>query len=147
METKIYSVEDVSRMLNIHPKTIGRYIREGKLLATKIGKTWRITGDALSRFTEVSIKGNEDTFAFKSGNLEKSTPKISVSAVIDIEGISVEDATMLTNTLIAIGNSKGGEHGNSSISVQYIKAEMNVITSYSIHYTKLYDCCFTFRKG
>jgi excisionase family DNA binding protein len=39
-------------MLNIHPKTIQRYIREGKLRATKIGKGWRITGHDLSTFTE-----------------------------------------------------------------------------------------------
>ena len=37
-----YTVEQISTMLKIHPKTVQRYIREGKLRATKIGKGWRV---------------------------------------------------------------------------------------------------------
>ena len=33
-----YTVEQISGILNIHPKTIQRYIREGRLRAAKIGK-------------------------------------------------------------------------------------------------------------
>jgi excisionase family DNA binding protein len=39
-----YSVEQISQMLSIHPKTVQRYIREGKMRAAKIGKSWRVSG-------------------------------------------------------------------------------------------------------
>ena len=47
-----YTVDQVAELLNLHPKTLQRYIREGKLKATKLGKSYRITGHDLSVFTE-----------------------------------------------------------------------------------------------
>ena len=55
MNKDYYSVEQISDMLDIHPKTIQRYIREGRLRATKIGKSWRVTGHDLSVFIEHDI--------------------------------------------------------------------------------------------
>ena len=46
----IYTVEQVSEMIKMHPKTIQRYIREGKIKAKKVGKSWRITEDNLTEF-------------------------------------------------------------------------------------------------
>lgn len=67
MEEKYYSVEQISEMLNIHPKTIQRYIREGKLRAGKIGKSWRVTGHDLSVFMESTKlqSGKETSHSFK----------------------------------------------------------------------------------
>ena len=45
-----YTVEQAAELLAMHPKTIQRYIREGKLRAAKIGKGWRIAGRDLSVF-------------------------------------------------------------------------------------------------
>ena len=55
-----YTVDQVAELLNLHPKTLQRYIREGKLKATKLGKSYRITGHDLSVFTEGT--------SFDSGN-------------------------------------------------------------------------------
>ena len=52
MEEKFYSVDDISVMLGIHPKTTRRYITEGKLRAAKLGKQYRISGHDLSMFLE-----------------------------------------------------------------------------------------------
>ena len=52
MDNTYFTVEQVSELLSLHPKTVQRYIREGKLRATKIGKGWRIAGHDLSVFTE-----------------------------------------------------------------------------------------------
>lgn len=35
MEEKFFTVEEIGEMLKMHPKTIQRYIREGKLRAVK----------------------------------------------------------------------------------------------------------------
>lgn len=111
-----YTVEQISNMLNIHPKTIQRYIREGKLHATKIGKGWRVTGHDLSVFTE------SDSY---KGPSSESLPmhSITASSVIDIITGGKEDAIRIMNTLTASLNAKPSEYGQSSMQSQYIERE------------------------
>ena len=111
-----YSVEQISDMLNIHPKTIQRYIREGKLRATKIGKSWRITGHDLSTFTE----GDSDQPPASINRLKRV---ITASSVIDIMTDGREDAIRILNTLTASLNAKPPEYGRSSMQSQYIERE------------------------
>ena len=72
-----YSVDQISKLLDMHPKTIQRYIREGKLRATKFGKSYRISGQDLSTFTEHSIPTNQNV-------LPTMSKKVVASSVIDI---------------------------------------------------------------
>lgn len=111
-----YTVEQVSNMLDIHPKTIQRYIREGKLRASKIGKSWRITGDDLSAFTE----GDSYKTSIDQG---QSSRKVIASSVIDIFTGGKEDAMRIMNTLTASLNAKPAEYGKSSMQSQYIERE------------------------
>lgn len=48
----LYKVERVAELLDLHPDTIRRYIREGKLKAYKIGKGFRIKKESLDKFLE-----------------------------------------------------------------------------------------------
>ncbi|MGD9473652.1 MAG: helix-turn-helix domain-containing protein [Eubacteriaceae bacterium] len=114
MET-YYTVEQISQMLNIHPKTIQRYIREGKLNATKIGKSWRITGHDLSLFAE----GAQVTMPAQS----QKKSKASASAVVDIEVENGNAAIRIINSLNAALNAKPPEFGNSSMQTQLIENE------------------------
>ena len=43
-------VIEASKILGIHPETVKRLIREGKLSATKFGNKWIMEGDALRTF-------------------------------------------------------------------------------------------------
>lgn len=111
-----YTVEQISNMLNIHPKTIQRYIREGKLRATKIGKGWRITGNDLSAFTETN------SYAAPA-LVNPSEHSIVASSVIDIVVTGKEDAIRIMNTLTASVNTKPSEYGKSSMQTQFIERE------------------------
>ena len=62
MNETYYSVEQVAQMLHMHPKTIQRYIREGRLRAAKIGKSWHISGHDLSSFVEANRKAQRIPF-------------------------------------------------------------------------------------
>lgn len=123
MIEKYFSVEQISKMLSIHPKTIQRYIREGKLRASKIGKSWRITGHDLSVFTE-----NEKNII--SINEEDLRPpineRISVSAVVDILVYNKDNAINVMNMLTGAMNSKPPEYGNASMQSQYIPQENKI---------------------
>ncbi len=116
MTKDYFTVDQISEMLNIHPKTIQRYIREGKLRASKIGKSWRITGHDLSVFIE-----SEGSNGLAS---EKQTALSTIaSSVVDINVNGRQDAIHIMNTLTASLNAKPPEYGRSSMQTQYIERE------------------------
>ena len=39
MSTTLFTVEQAAQRLNLHPKTVLRYIRDGQLPATRVGKS------------------------------------------------------------------------------------------------------------
>jgi len=121
MLEQFYSVEQIAQMLNIHPKTIHRYIREGKLRATKIGKGWRITGHDLSLFTEA----NANTSPEKSVLLPVQE-RVKSTSVIDIRVINKDEAYQIINSLNAAMNEKPSEYGEASLASQYIESNLTV---------------------
>lgn len=123
MIEKYYTVAQISVMLNMHPKTIQRYIREGKLRASKIGKGWRVTGHDLSVFAE------SEKSAISLDNTSGKTPaedRIRVSSVVDIGVCDMDEAIHITNMLTAVLNSKPPEYGCSSMHTQFLEYERKV---------------------
>jgi len=52
-------VNEVAEKLRLHPATIAKYVREGKILALKFGRVWRIREEELTKFlekTEAEVK-------------------------------------------------------------------------------------------
>jgi len=47
---KYYSPEEIAELLNLHPATIRKWIRQGKLKAVKLGRVWRIMEEDLQEF-------------------------------------------------------------------------------------------------
>lgn len=122
MNTEYYTVEQISQLLKIHPKTIQKYIREGKLRAGKIGKSWRVSGHDLSVFVENAgiVINPQDSPTKKTG------VRVKVSSVIDIEVEDMDDAIRIVNTITASLNTKPPEYGPSTMYAQYIKDEARV---------------------
>lgn len=121
MNEKYYTVEQISEMLNMHPKTIQRYIREGKLKAAKVGKGWRVTGHDLSVFT-----GGSEKEPVRKPGFDGDERKITVSSVVDIEVLDNSEALRIVNTVTALMNSKPSEYGRSKMTTQYIESEGTV---------------------
>jgi excisionase family DNA binding protein len=48
-----HTVEQVAERLGLHPKTVLRFIREGRLRATRVGKSYRIVASDLDAFAGV----------------------------------------------------------------------------------------------
>jgi excisionase family DNA binding protein len=121
MLNQFYTVEQISHMVNIHPKTIQRYIREGKLRATKIGKSWRITGHDLSLFAEENMSSTSE-----ESTLISAKDRIKITSVIDIKVTSKDEAYRIINTLNAAMNNKPPEYGEASLASQFVESESNV---------------------
>lgn len=111
MQETYYTVEQISSLLQMHPKTVQRYIREGKLRAVKVGKAWRVSGHDLSVFTEtIPPEG-------------APAPVAVVSCVADIYAANKDAAIRMMNALGAAHTGKPPEFGQGSIQLQYIPEE------------------------
>ncbi len=56
MELKLYTVEDVAKLLKKHPDTIRRLIRQKKIPARKIGGSWYITAETLEKLLTTDVE-------------------------------------------------------------------------------------------
>jgi excisionase family DNA binding protein len=93
----LLSVEQVAAILGLHVRTIRGYVRRGALKATRIGKQYRIAVADLEAFTGRPVAGLDDRVLSPGGRVE-------VSSVIQVEGVTAQLASRMTNTLIATAN-------------------------------------------
>ena len=55
-EYKFYTVAEVADILQVHWQSVLNYIKSGKLNAVKLGKGYRISATALSKFISDNTK-------------------------------------------------------------------------------------------
>ncbi len=135
MKEKFYTIDQIAEILGMHHKTIRKFITEGKLRANKVGKQWRISGHDLSLFMEdnnVNIKSNNklesEKIEFSNGDIDinNRTSKINVSTVIDINEVDIDEHRRISNTILALMNSKDSKMSNSTINIKYYKSDKNL---------------------
>jgi excisionase family DNA binding protein len=90
MSDRLVTVDQAAEQLNLHPKTVLRYIHEGRLPATRIGKSYRIAGAQL------------DAFAGVAGGKAAAAAAVRTTCVIDIPDISVGDAQRMATFLQSV---------------------------------------------
>jgi excisionase family DNA binding protein len=54
LEKEIFSVEETAKILDMHPKTIRRYVKNGILKANKLGGQWKIKKLDLEKLMDTS---------------------------------------------------------------------------------------------
>lgn len=135
MEEKFYTIDQIVEKLGMHHKTIRKFITEGKLRANKVGKQWRISGHDLSIFMEnnnVNISSRDEIenekieFSTSEVHNKSRFSKINVSTVVDINEVGMDEYMRVSNTLIAIMNSKDSKMGNSTINIKHYPKERNL---------------------
>jgi excisionase family DNA binding protein len=85
----LLSAEQVAGQLGVHVRTVRRYIRDGRLKATRIGKQYRIAAPDLARLTGQAAAPTPAEVA-RQRHVEAST-------VVQIDAISPEDAQRVVN--------------------------------------------------
>lgn len=83
MSGHLVTVEEAAEQLNLHPKTVLRYIRDGRLPATRIGKSYRIARDRLDAFAGI-VRGRPD-----------AAPVARATCIVDIPDLTVGEAERL----------------------------------------------------
>jgi excisionase family DNA binding protein len=98
---QLFTVDEIAERLNLHVKTIRRFIREGRLPAKRIGKEYRITRAALEEFAGAPA----DPVA---ADIPR-TRQVLVSSIVDVDAISPEDSQRITTMIMAGLNARRGE--------------------------------------
>lgn len=58
-DLKLYSVEEVSRLLDIQEVTVRKYLRDGRLQGRKMAKKWFISEDSIRAYFSQPEKADE----------------------------------------------------------------------------------------
>lgn len=93
MDNYYYTVDKVAEKLAVHSRTVLRFIRDGKLKATKVGRQWRIKKEDLN------------AFAGEPSGERRS----SASSVIDLPVTGREEANRYQTLVTAALNSRRKE--------------------------------------
>ena len=99
--SSLYTVEQVAELLDLHVKTVRRYVREGRLIGRRIGKEYRIARPDLEAFAGSAVLERPAAPA--------RTRRITASTVVDIDVISPDDSHRITTMVMAALNSRRGE--------------------------------------
>ena len=116
-ETKAYySPDEVAALLDLHVRTIRRFIREGRLKATRVGRQYRIAESDLSKLVG-SERGKEHAGS------QNRRRRIVASTTVDIDGIGQAERERLVHLLIAAFHSLGGEPSGRRFDSIYYEEE------------------------
>ena len=50
-DLRLYSLEEVSKLIGVTHRTVWNYVKAGKLKAAKIGGAWKVTEENLRKFS------------------------------------------------------------------------------------------------
>jgi excisionase family DNA binding protein len=101
VEDTLYTVEQVAERLALHVKTVRSYVREGRLKAIRIGKSYRIAASSLAALTGQSAS----SFNPKTVRRQRYA---EVSSVVEVDAVSPGLSERIANLLIAASNSRDG---------------------------------------
>jgi excisionase family DNA binding protein len=121
MDQKLYSIADLTGILKLHPKTILRFIHEGKIKARKIGRSWMVGTEELKEYAhaEFAVPEASRLAQREQPDYASLAGRISVSAVIEIDEQNSEEASRISNSLFAMLNCKDESWGQSRFDFFY----------------------------
>ncbi len=115
MSTMFATVTAAALRLGVHPKTVLRFIREGRLAATRIGKSYRI------------LSADLDAFAGAPASMPAgATPADRVTAIADLADISPDMSTRIVNALNSAVMSRGSEPTRIQLDTAYDPARRDL---------------------
>jgi excisionase family DNA binding protein len=111
MATHLYSIEQVAELLNLHVKTVRRYVHTGRLKAKRIGKQYRITRPDLDEFAGTDHAAEAQPV--------RRTRHVVASTVLDADAVSQSVSDRITTMVMASLNVRKGEEDSPRVDCIY----------------------------
>ena len=90
MSDYLVTVDQAAEQLNLHPNTVLRYIRDGRLPATRIGKSYRIA------------RANLDAFAGVASGKSQAAVDARTTCIVDIPNMVALASSVTTPSFLAM---------------------------------------------
>lgn len=118
-ELKAYSsVDEVAALLGLHVRTIRRFIREGRLKATRVGRQYRIAATDLN-----TLVGSERGKDQVGPQIQSGHRRVVVSTTMDIDAIGQAERERLVHLLIGAFHSLASQQSDRRFDSIYYEAE------------------------
>jgi excisionase family DNA binding protein len=111
-----YAVDEVAELLGLHVRTIRRFIREGRLKATRVGRQYRIAETDLNTLVG-SERGEEQA------GPQSRRRRIVASTTVDIDAISQAERERLVHLLSGAFHSLSGQQSDRRFESIYYEEE------------------------
>lgn len=115
MEQEWFSVEELSRILNLHIKTVQRFIRDGQIKGTKFGRNWMVHRDELRNYTHAELA--------KPDVLVPQEPPgkmtLFATTTIEIQGMGYPEAARISSNIMGALASPEEGRGNCTFTFGY----------------------------
>ena len=112
MSEEVYTVEQFAERLKLHPKTVLRFIKDGRLRAVKVGKSYRILRSDMEAMTGVVL-----------GPVAKA-PR--VTSIVDMDDVSPDLAQRLGRMLPSLRMGREARPDPMSLNVVYDEAHRHL---------------------
>lgn len=102
---EVYTVEHAAERLKLHPKTILRAIKDERLRATRVGKSYRI------------LRGDLEAFGGLAPPATASAAGVRTTAIVDVPDVNPDMARRLMNMVPAVlnGRDPGGPPARADV--------------------------------
>jgi excisionase family DNA binding protein len=110
-----YSPDEVAVLLKLHVRTVRRYIREGRLKASRIGKQYRVAVSDLD-----ALVGSNRTLSAAPVSRRR---RVLVSTTVDIDAIGADEAYRITTALSGAFNAGQENHGGKRLDCIYYEEQ------------------------
>jgi len=122
MQEKILTPQQVAQILQVHQFTVLKFIKQGKLKASKLGRVYRIRESDLEGFLEQSSSKDKKTEESTTNIIKKSKNKNKSPSIKQSEPTTKADATLepeITVTKVEIIESTGQSSAQKGGDDQY----------------------------
>ena len=85
MEETILTADQVAKILQVHPFTVLKFIKQGKLKASKLGRVYRIRKSDVDEFLESLVEKPTQREQVKKASPKKKVSKKEVKVVKELK--------------------------------------------------------------
>lgn len=57
---KLYTIKELASIFNVHKMTINRWIVDGQIKASKVGRSWQVKESEVKHITENGLREKEE---------------------------------------------------------------------------------------
>lgn len=123
----LLTVDVLAEILEMHPRTIRRYIRDNQLKATKVGGEWRIRKEDAemfigSKLKQIKANAIEDVQAFMEGKDIEVEGKLQVCSVLDCY-VNQAEAVKISEVIMSYMNQPDPTRGKAKFQYFFDDAE------------------------